>query len=696
MKQVNYIMDKLTEKINLSKDFPETTYEQWREQVEKDLKGVPFEKKLISKTYEGIDLQPIYNKEDVKDLPFIDSKPGSPDFARGTSTSGYLKKLWNIQQYIPFSNPEDFNSALKSDLSRGQNCIYIKPDIENNFEGVKFDNIDDLNKIFNDIDINAFPVFIDCGVCGFTKAALLAAYMKTKNQSGLKGALNIDPIGYAVSSGTMFMNSETAIEYLAKVTKWAIENSPELRTIGVNTTHYNNAGANAVQELAFAMATGVEYMNQLTDKDLKPEEIASGIRFSFGVGSFYFMEVSKFRAARILWSRICKAYGVEGEPAKMLINAETSYYNQTKLDPYVNLLRVTTEAFSALIGGVDSLRTSPFDEAIRQSDEFSRRIARNTQIILNEETHISSLIDPAGGSYFVEHLTSELAQASYKLFQEIQSQGGMLESLKKGFPQSEVEKISSAREKDLSKRKSILVGTNAYANIKEEKLETNQTDKESLQKNRDEVISQIRANRKEDKVKDKIFKLLKDKSIETAIEAMSEGAFREELELALDSGKEGIFVIKPLKIKRGAEIFEELRERTLEHKTKTKDEASIFLAAMGPVKQHKARADFSRGFLETAGFNVIYAKGFESPAEAISEAEKHKAKAIVICSTDETYPELVPEISNSAKGKNLYVILAGYPKEQVETYKSLGVNEFLYLGADVYLVNKKIQDAIFK
>lgn len=689
-------MDKLTEKINLSNDFPETTYEQWREQVEKDLKGVPFEKKLISKTYEGIDLQPIYNKEDIKNLPFIDSKPGSPNFVRGTSTSGYLKKLWNIQQYIPYSNPDDFNKALLSDLSRGQNCIYIKPDIENNFEGVKFDNIDDLNKIFNDIDINTIPVFIDCGVCGFTKAALLFAYMKEKNQTNIEGALNIDPIGYAVSKGTMYMNSNTAMEYLAKVTKWAIVNFPGLRTIGINTIHYNNAGANAVQELAFAMATGVEYMNQLIDKGLKPEDIASKMRFSFGVGSFYFMEVSKFRAARILWSQICKAYGVEGENSKMLINAETSYYNQTKLDPYVNLLRVTTEAFSALIGGVDSLRTSPFDETIRQSDEFSRRIARNTQIVLNEETHISGLIDPAGGSYFVEHLTSELAQSSYKLFKEIQAQGGMLESLKKGFPQSEVGKIASAREKDFAKRKSILVGTNAYANVKEERLDEKPVDTEMLKKNRDEVISEIKSKRKEDKVKDKIFKLLKDKSFETAIEAMSAGAFREELELALDSGKDEVYEINPLKIKRGAEIFEELRNRTLEYKAKTNNDASIFLATMGTVKQHKARADFSRGFLETAGFNVIYSKGFDSPAEAISEAEKHGAKAIVICSTDETYPELVPAFLNSAKGKDLFVILAGYPKEHIETFRSLGLNEFIYLGADVYLVNKKIQDAIFK
>ncbi len=689
-------MDKLTEKINLAKDFPETTYEQWREQVEKDLKGVPFEKKLISKTYEGIDLQPIYNKEDIKDLPFVDTKPGSPDFLRGTSTSGYLKKLWNIQQYIPYSSPDDFNKALLSDLSRGQNCVYIKPDIENNFEGVKFDNIDDLKRIFNNVDINTLPVFIDCGVCGFTKAALLAAYLKEKNQTNLKVALNIDPIGYAVSKGTMYMNTDTAFEYLTKVTKWAIENFPGLRTIGINTTHYNNAGANAVQELAFAMATGVEYMNQLIDKGLKPEDIASKMRFSFGVGSFYFMEVSKFRAARILWSQICKAYGVEGEAAKMMINAETSYYNQTKLDPYVNMLRVTTEAFSALIGGVDSLRTSPFDEAIRQSDEFSRRIARNTQIILNEESHISNLIDPAGGSYYVEHLTSELAQAAYKLFKEIQAQGGMLESLKNGFPQTEVEKIAVEREKDFAKRKSILVGTNAYANVKEEKLIEKSVDTELLKKNREEEISKIKSNRNENKVKDKIFKLIKDKSLETAIEAMSAGALREELELALDSGKDGVYEIKPLKIKRGAEIFEELRDRTLEYKSKTGNDATIFLATMGPVKQHKARADFSRGFLETAGFNVVYNKGYDTAEEAIEEAIKQNAKAIVICSTDETYPELVPAIINSAKGKNLFIILAGYPKEHVETFKSLGVNEFLFLGADVYLVNKKIQDAIFK
>ena len=644
-------MDKLPDKINLSKDFPEINYEKWREQVERDLKGQPFDKKLITKTYEGIDLQPIYNREDIEKLPFIDSKPGFKDFVRGTKSAGYFGKTWSMQQSIPYIIPEEFSRALQTDLSRGQNCVFLKPDLDENYSGLIFDSLEDITEILKGVDITEYPIYIESGMCGAVKLALISAFLKSKNIpfEKLNGSLGVDPLSYLATRGTLHISTDLIHNSMYSVTEWALRNAPEFRTIGVSTIPYQNAGATAIQELAFSMATGVTYFNQLLEKEIVPNDIAKMFRFSFGIGSFFFMEVAKFRAARILWSKILEQYGVDKENRKIEINAEVSESNQTKLDAYVNMLRNTTEAFSALVGGVNSLRTAPFDDTFRVSDEFSRRIARNTQIVLEEESHISGLIDPAGGSYFVEYLTNEVASKSFDLFKEIQSKGGMLKALQDGFIQDTILAVADTRKKDLSKRKSVLVGTNMYANMKEDIPEDRKEDINKIKILHKKALDKVRKNRDENRVKELLGKIINGSNIDGIIEAVLSGALKDEIISAMpNDGKDNI-TINPIIPYKASEIFEELRNLSNEYKNKTGEFPSILLVTMGGHKQHKARADFSRGFLEVAGFNVIYEKGFNTTDEAIESVLKHKVKAIVICSTDDTYPELVPQICEGIK-----------------------------------------------
>ena len=700
-------MSKLPDNFNLKNDFPETPYEEWKKTAEKDLKGVPFEKKLITKTYEGIDLQPIYTKEDLKNIEFLENKPGFEYFVRGTKSAGSTLNGWEIKQNLNYPVSEEFNEALKSDLKRGQNAIHISLDyaskngLDPDFakagevgkDGISICNLDDFSNALADVDLQEYPVYINAGFGGYHSMLLLASYLNKNDidKNKIKGGFEIDPLGYAVTYGELPVPAEKVFQCIAEVTKWTGKNLPEFKTLNVNVLPYHNAGANSVQELAYALATAVEYINQLLEHGLGIDEIANKIIFTLGLGSFYFMEVAKLRAARLLWAKIISEYGGNEESRKMIIHTQTSYHNQTIYDPYVNMLRTTTETFSAIVGGADSITSNPFDEPFGLADDFSRRMARNTQIVLKEESHLDASIDPAGGSYYIEKLTDDVAKKTWELFVEIQNKGGMLKALLKGFPQAEIEKTDAERKKDLSKRKSVLVGTNMYANLKEEKLEFKKPNYEKIYKQRVEEIKKIKKEHSSKVVMDHIKTTQKerpDELIETCIEAVLRGITIGNISKTLKSGEESPVKFNAVKIHRVSELFEELRDKALEYKSKNGFAPKIFLATMGPVKQHKPRADFSRGFFEVGGFDVIYKKGYDTTDEAISEAVKSRAKIITLCSTDDTYPELVPVLAKGLKEKikGVKIILAGYPKDFVEKFKQDGIDDFIFLGADVHKI----------
>lgn len=707
----------LPKELNLKKDFEPPSYEQWREVVEKDLKGVPFEKKLITKTYEGIDLQPIYTKKDLENLEFVNEYPGEGNFLRGKSASGYRKNGWEICQDIPYPMAEDFNATLKNDLSRGQNSISLPLDEATKLgldadyaeigqvgkNGVSISALNSFRKSLNEIDITKYPLHINTGFSSLPMLSIFAAYLIDKNidKSEVSGSITADPISYLIDKGNLPVSFDYLIKELKLVTEWSTKKTPNVKTIGVSGLGYHNAGANGIQELAYTLAAAVEYMNKLSEKGLDVNIIAKQMRFRFGVGSFFFMEIAKFRAVKILWSKITEAFGVNEENRKMTIHARTGLFSQTKFDPYVNMLRTTTEAFSAVVGGIDSLHANTFDEVFGLPDQFSRRVARNVQIILDEESHLTDLIDPAGGSFFVEKLTDEIAKAAWKEFQTIESKGGLIEALKEGYPQSEIEKVWEDRKKDISKRKSVIVGTNMYANLKEERKGKNEPDYKAIHKKRSDYLKKLRTSSNAEKNKailDKIKKLVKDTS-ETAIdigaEAILESVTLGEVAKAIKENIEKGISIEKIPQRRASEFFESLREKAEEIKLKRGNRPKVFLATIGSIKQYKGRADFSQGFFEIGGFEIDYPRGFESPDDAVKAVNKSNTDVVVICSTDETYPELVPPIAKGIKEKNkdVTIVLAGYPKDQIEEHKKSGVEEFIYLGCDAFeLLNKLLSN----
>lgn len=719
MSQNNNTEDlKLSKDLILNSEFMPPSFEEWKMQVEKDLKGVPYEKKLVTKTYDGFNLNPIYTKEDLKDLTSIDSYPGSANLLRGNSSAGYHSRSWDVNQEIFAADAVEFNSAIIEALNNGQNCVNILLDSATKLgfdadyaetkhvgdKGLSISAINSIKRALNNIDITNVPIYADTGYISVPFLSLLNAHFQSNNIdiSTLSGSITADPIRHLVEYGVLPVKLEFIFDMMKNSHTWAAANSTKLNTIGVSTIPFINAGANTVQELAISISVLVYYINQLVERGVNPIDAINKTQFTFGITNNYFMEISKFRAIRILLSNVMSEYDVDLNNLELKIGAKTSSYGHTILDPYVNMLRSTTQSFSAILGGVNFITTSTFDELYNTPNSFSRRIARNTQTILREESHLNQVIDPAGGSYYIESLTGELAKTSWTLFQQIEKEGGIVESLSNGTIQTWINEVSRLRQKDVNKRKSVIVGTNMFANVKEKKEVHPKLNQEEFKKKRSEYLEKFRLNGSKEKHEAVMEKLndITGQNTEDIIDVVSEayllGTTLGEITSALNSSQKQELKVSKLVSKRASEGFETLREKAENYKKENGELPKIYLLNYGSVNEYKARSEFSKGFFEVGGFEVIDTLGSKDLDELTKNALQSDAAAVVICSTDNNYTEIVPKITNVLKKKNqqLQIILAGYPKEQIEKHKKSGVDDFIFLGADVMEKLTELHDKI--
>lgn len=708
MSQNNEMEDlKLSKDLSLNSEFTPPSFAEWKKQVEKDLKGAPYEKKLVTKTYDGFNLNPIYTKEDLKDLTSIESYPGSDKLLRGNLSAGYHSKSWDVNQEIFEADAAEYNSAIIDALNNGQNCVNILLDSATRLGldadyadpkyvgdiGLSISAINSIKRALNNIDLTNVPIYANTGYDSVPFLSLLNAHFQTNNIdiSRLSGSITADPISHLAEYGELPVKLEFIFDMMKNSHTWAAENSPKLNTIGISTIPFINAGANTVQELAISLSVLVYYINQLAERGVNPNDAINRTQFTFGIGNNYFMEISKFRAIRILLSNVMSKYDVDSKDLEFNIGAKTSSYGHTILDPYVNMLRSTTQSFSAILGGVNFITTSPFDELYNMPNSFSRRIARNTQTILREESHLDQVIDPAGGSYYIESLTGELAKTSWNLFQLIEKEGGIVESLSNGTIQTWIDEVSKIRQKDVNKRKSVIVGTNMFADVKEKREIHPKLNQEEFKKKRSEYLEKFRLNgskEKHESVMEKLNDITSqntEKIIDLVTEAYLLGTTLGEITSALNSSQKQELKITQLKIRRASEGFEILREKAENYKKDNGELPKIYLLNYGSVNEYKARSEFSKGFFEVGGFEVIDPLGSKDLDELTKNALQSDAAAVVICSTDDNYTEIVPTIANELKRQNqdLQIILAGYPKEQIDEHKKSGIDDFIFLGADV-------------
>ncbi len=692
--------------------FDAPSVEQWQEETVAALKGIPYEK-LHTRTYEGVTLQPIYRRADAAGIAHQHTLPGKPPYVRGATASGYLEAPWLVAQGISAGSPAAFNKALRHDLERGQAAVNLAVDAATRAgldpdqaraeqigaDGLSIAIADDFATALDGVELAKTPIFVQTGTSAFALGALLAAAVQRQGAAPmqLSGCLGSDPLGQLASAGQLPCSLSRAYDEMAELTAWAQINAPKLDTIVVDGSATHNGGGNAVQELAFALATGVEYLSAMQARGIDIDTTASHMRFVFALGGNFFMEVAKLRAARLLWSQIVAAFGGSDEAQKMTIHAQTARWNKTAIDPYVNMLRVTTEAFAGAVGGVGSMAVAPFDDVVRPADEFARRIARNTQLVLQSETNVGRVIDPAGGSWYVEQLTDQLARDAWSLFQDIEGQGGMLAALEAGSPQAQIAETAAKRTANLETRRDVLVGANMYPNLTEIPLEVVGTDAEARA-----FVEQRLAQMAEQRKADQPISLSTPADAEPgmlmvqAIAAAEAGATLGQLSQALrgDGTDTETPTIVPIPQARIAEPFEALRAAANRFAERTGAAPRVFLANMGPLAQHKPRADFTTGFLAVGGFECDSPPGFETPEEAADAALAAGAEAVVICSTDATYPEIVPPLVARIKASRpeMMVLLAGYPREQVEAFKAVGVDEFIHIRANCYAINRLLQE----
>ncbi len=640
--------------------FPPATDADWRKAAEESLDGAPFEKKLVTRTPEGIDLQPIYSRTEGEKLGPDQAWPGLPPYVRGADPLGSRAAGWFICQHPGVFAPEEFNAALGADLNRGQNAVVLPLDTATRLGlaanqaapaqlrdgGVTLRTVEDADALLRGVDLGAVPVFAAAGVAAPAVLAVLRTWQAKSGASarGLRGAITGDPVAEWLRAGSLPVAWEAALDGLAAVTSQVRQDGLDLRTLGVDAALWTDAGAHAVQELAFALATGVAYLRALHDRGLGIDDAAPRVLFTFGLGSNFFMEIAKLRAARLVWARAVEAAGGGAAAQRLVCHGRTTRWNKTVLDPHVNLLRTTTEAFAGVVGGCAGLQVGAFDECFRAPDEFSRRLARNLQIILAEECQLGRVVDPAGGSWYLETLTRQVASKAWALFQDIERRGGMAAALREGYPQALVEKTAAERVAAVEQRRDGVIGTNLHPNLRE-KLP---------------AVAPV---------------------VPAAAPAPGGGD-----------------AIKPLVPRRRAEPFEALRWRAEAHLARTGARPKVFLAGFGPRKQHAARADFSSAFFAAGGFEPVVGKGFDGPEAAVKAALESGARVVVLCSTDDTYPALVPPAAQALKAapRPPLVVLAGLPAapELQQQFKAAGVDEFIHLRANCARLLAALQDKL--
>ena len=594
----------------LFNEFPPVSTKEWMDKVTADLKGADFEKKLVWKTNEGFNVQPFYREEDLEGLKYLENLPGEFPYVRGTK----VHNQWRVRQDIAVTDVKEANQKARRAVSRGADAICFA------LQDEKLVSKENMAALLEEIKLQEVEVNFSVPHGNKELVDILSQMAGSGQTAG--GSVNFDPLGNLTISGSTCVPVEELLDDASQMVEKGTK-LPGFQTIAVNAKHFNNAGSSIVQELGFGLAMGNEYLAELTNRGQKVDDVARQIRFNFGIGGVYFMEIAKLRAARMLWAKVVDAYNpADKEVTKIHTHCETSEWNKTIYDPYVNMLRTQTEAMSATIGGTDSLTVAPFDKVFRQPGEFSERIARNQQLLLKEESYFSKINDPSAGSYYIENLTHSIANEAWKLFQEVEAKGGYTEALKAGIIQEKIKETSGKRKKDLARRKDILVGTNQYPN------------------NLESVSDQISENK----------------------------AFTD-----AEAGN----TVEPIQLFRGAEEFEALRLAT----EKASRRPKVFMLTYGNLAMRLARSQFSGNFFGCAGYEIIDNLGFDTIQQGVDAAKKAGADVVVLCSSDEEYADAAPA-AKEALDKDTILVVAGEPA-CMDDLKAKGIEHFISMRSNL-------------
>ncbi|HZV07600.1 MAG TPA: methylmalonyl-CoA mutase family protein [Gemmataceae bacterium] len=690
----------LAPEFTLRDDFPPISYEAWRSLAEADLEGAPFEQKLVTHTYEGIDIQPVYTRADWPSEKDPEGFPGLAPFVRGARPLGAVQTGWDLRQEHAHPDPAITNQAILEDLQGGVTSLLLRLDIaaRNGLDpddpaadalagrdGLMVYHADDLDLALANVHLDMIGVTLEAGAAFVPAAAMLAALWRRRGVAleQARGAFNADPLAVLVRDGHLPISPAAALTLMAELAAWTAKNYPQATAVRVGTAPYHHAGATAAQDLAFGMATAVEYLRAMCGAGLDIDTAARQILFSISLGTHHFLAIAKLRAARRLWARVVEACGGSPSAAAMRIHSRVSKRVLTLRDPYVNVLRNTVACFAAGVGGAEAITSVPFDAAVGLPDELSRRIARNTVLILQEEAHLNRVIDPPGGSWYLGWLTDQIADKAWGIFQDIERGGGMLRAIQDGWVARQIDSAFAPRAKNLARRKEGITGVSEFPNVAEQLVVRPAPDRITL---RADAVARVAKARHRSMILGHLLTINSrptGSTVALAVEAALAGASIGQLARALDFHTEPT-AIPPLAPHPFAQPFEELRAASDSWQMFHGKRPRVFLANMGSVAHHTARATYAKNFFEAGGFEIIGNNGFREVQGAARAFTESGASIAVICSSDKLYPEIVPQLAPALKAAGARtVVLAGNPAANENAWREAGVDRFIFMKCDV-------------
>lgn len=681
----------------IANDFQGVDYATWRKAVEADLKGVPFERKLVTHTYEGIDIQPVYTLADRLAGEDPTGFPGAFPFTRGSRALGQVLNGVDLRQEHAHPDVKLANEAILADLEGGVTSLILRLDRATRRgrnpsdsgsaamlgdDGLMVYGLDDLDAVLDGVLLDLVDITLDAGANFAPAAAMLTALWRRRGISDAmaRGAFHADPLGTLASEGELPVSIEAAMAQMAQLAKATAGRFERVKAVSVDTSVYHDSGATAAEDLAFSMATAVQYLRCLTDAGMTVDAGAKQMLFRFSLGTHHFLAISKLRAARQLWARVLQASGVaDVSEAGMAIHTRTGQRVMTQRDPYVNLLRNTVAVFAGVLGGADAITSLPFDDVVQLPDRFSRRIARNTVLVLQEESHLHRVMDPAGGSWFLETLTSEIATKAWSIFQEIERLGGMAKALTSGWVTERIDSAYAPRAKDFANRKKGITGVSEFPNLSEERVQQPPPDMAAL---RDAAVRRVAAASPADSAKRKAIAI--DEQLLAACEtAAGSGATLGQIGESLGFAPATV-TNEPIHSHAFAQPFEELRDASDAWLAEHGKRPSVFFANLGPVAHFTARSSYAKNFFEAGGFEVLSNEGFADAAAVATAFKASGTDLAIICSSDKLYAEMAAPVATALKAAGAKtVILAGHPGDSEAVYRQAGIDRFIFIKCDV-------------
>ncbi len=669
------------EPLNIAGNFPPVSESDWRAKVETDLGRASFES-LQSGLPGGLRLEPLYTAGESPDEAAV-GFPGLPPFVRGRSASD---GGWKITQEYDDPRMDVCGAAIAADLARGAEGVWLRAGTEH---GTRLLTAGDLDVVLKGVDLAETPVFLEprSDVLSVGASFIALARARGVDLKKLSGGFGADPYGTLACMGTLPAGFEGAYRALSEVAAYSAKHTPSMRACLATSAPYHDAGASAVQELAWTLAKAISYLRQMVDQgELDVDAAANEILFAFPISGDFFSEIAKLRAARLLWSKVVAASGGGASAQAMRIHARTSRFTKTQRDPWVNMLRTTTEAFAAAVGGADTIATSPFDEAVGPSDDFSRRVARNVQVVLREEAHLDAVVDPAGGSYFLRALTDDLARAAWAELQVVEQGGGLGKAIARGHIARALESTSAERREAIARRRTSIVGVSEFANLEESRLERAPVDMGDVEVELGNDLGSPDAEARYEGMES--FKKT-ESSMSTdvgdvfaaAVEVTGLGADFISIGKMLAEGRPEVHA-EPLAAWRIADAWEALRDTADAAAAKGKAPRA-FLANLGPIPEHKPCSAWSANLLAAGGIASGANDGFADVDSALSAYSEDGAPLAVIVGTDARYAEIAADLARGLKAKGASVVLlAGKPGDAEEGYRQAGIDCFAHAGAD--------------